>query len=89
MVVLLLAIPLACALFNVGHPPVYYGVKVVSATLPINILHLPQAVDCGGGLVHVWGLSCLSRINVQLYSFVDKCEWAFLVKTKDAWVGWN
>jgi len=74
---------------NVGHSPVYYGVDVASATLPISILCLPQAVDCGGGLVHVWGLSCLSRMNVQLYSFVNKCEWAFLVKTIDAWVGWN
>ena len=74
---------------NVGHSPVYYRVKVASATLTISILCLPQAVDCGDGLIHLWGLGCLCSINVQLYSFVAEYEWALLVKTTDTWVAWN
>ena len=45
-------------------------VPVASAILPISILHLPQAVDCGGDLVNVWGLSCLCRINVAVRPLV-------------------
>ena len=31
---------------------------VATVTIP-SILHLPQAIDCGGGLVNVRGLGCL------------------------------
>ena len=76
-------------ILSVGHSPVYYGVKVASAILPISIFHLPQAVDRVSGLVYVMGPGCLCRINVQVYSFVAEYEWALLVKTTDTWVGWN
>ena len=44
----------------------------------LSILRLPQAVDCGGGLVNVWDLSCLG-VDVFFFSNLwPKPEWAHL-----------
>ena len=51
---------------------------MTSATVPMSVLCLSQAVDCGGGLVNVYGMSAaIAKSNIHLY-FVAKHERAFL-----------
>jgi len=65
---------------NVGRLPVYYWVKVASTTLPISVLCLPQTVDCGGGLVNIWGLGCLCRIMFNSILLWLNINWLFSLR---------
>jgi len=55
-------------------------------------LRLPQAIDCGGGLVNVLGswLPCWVKIFVYLIFYGPNQKWVlFVIKTTGTWVRWN
>ena len=62
-----------------------------AAVCVLNILCLPQAIDCDGGLVNAVRsrLPC-GTLHMFIYIFVAKpvCG-LFCYKTKGAWVRWN
>ena len=74
----------------VTHLIIGARVTVKAAIHVLSILHLPQAIDCGGGLVNALGsqLPCRGK-NVCLYFYGQTWMGSFCYKTTGTWVRWN
>ena len=63
--------------------------SVEAAVHVLSILHLPQAIDCGGGLVNALGSQLPCRIKcLSLFLWLNLTG-LFCYKTTSTWVRWN
>ena len=76
-------------LMLVTHLIIRVKMSVGAAVHVLSILRLPQAIDCGGGLVNALGSRLPCRIKCLSLFLWPNLTGLFCYKTTSTWVRWN